>query len=50
MRIHNNQVFDLALSNQELLDFMLMYLRIYTVGRTNAQVRNALQAGLVITI
>ena len=48
--LHVDDVLSQTLDNEALLDFLKTYLKIYSVGKTKVQVRNALAAGLTVTI
>ena len=50
IRLHVDEVFQQPIDNEALLDFLKQYLKIWTLGKTKAQMRTQLLAGLTITI
>ena len=50
IRMHVDEVYQQSLDNDALLDFLKQYLKIWTIGKTKAQMRTALLAGLTVTI
>ena len=50
IRLHVDDVFQQPVDNAALIEFLKMYLKIWSIGKTKAQMRTALLAGLTVTI
>jgi hypothetical protein len=50
LRLHVDDVFQQPVDNEALINFLMQYLKIWSVGKTRAQMRTQLLAGVTITI
>ena len=50
LRIHVDEVFQQPIDNEALIEFLKTYLKIWSLGKTKAQMRTQLLAGLTILI
>ena len=50
LRLHVDEVFQQPVDNEALAEFLLTYLKIWSIGKTRAQMRTQLLAGLTVTI
>jgi len=48
--MHIDEVFQQPLDNDALISFLKQYLKIWSIGKTKAQMRTQLLAGLTVTI
>jgi len=50
IRLHVDEVFQQPVDNEALIEFLKQYLKIWSLGKTKAQMRTLLLAGLTVTI
>ena len=50
IRLHVDEVFQQPVDNEALIEFLKQYLKIWSIGKTKAQMRTQLLAGLTVTI
>jgi len=50
IRLHVDEIFQQSMDDDALMDFLKQYLKIWSLGKTKAQMRTQLLAGLTVTI